>query len=70
MSSMTLCNRGPCVLHNITDVIGVITACLGSIEKQLFRVSHFIPVGTALASFSHMTHPTVEGILRKMFFDL
>ena len=68
MSSMTLCNRGPCVLHNITDVIGSITACMGSIEKQLYRVSHFIPVGTPLASFSHMTRPTAEGILRKMFF--
>ena len=40
-----------CELNKMTDVMGIITACLGSIEKQLFRVSHFNPVGIALTSF-------------------
>ena len=40
-----------CELNKMTDVMGIITACLGSIEKQLFRVSHFNPAGIALTSF-------------------
>ena len=40
-----------CELNKITDVIGIITACLGSIGKQVFRVSHFNPAGIALTSF-------------------
>ena len=42
-----------CELNKMTDVMGIITACLGSIEKQLFRVSYFNPVGIALTSFSN-----------------
>ena len=40
-----------CEVNKMTDVIVIITACLGSIEKQLFRVSHFNPAGIALTSF-------------------
>ena len=40
-----------CELNNITDVIGIITACLGSIIKQLFPISHFNSVRIALISF-------------------
>ena len=41
----------PSELNKMTNVIGIITAYLGSIEKQLLRVSHFNPAGIALTSF-------------------
>ena len=44
-------NTPLCELNKMVNVIGIIIAYLSSIEKQLFRVSHFNPAGIALTSF-------------------
>ena len=48
-------------LNKMTDMIGIRTACMGSIENQLFRVSHFNPAGIALTSFFKSVEHFITG---------